>query len=347
MLKLANRPAAAYVGWTMPDSTAYAVVFTAKGQVACERIDVPAPTDQQVSVRAVCSLISTGTETTVLNGNFAPGTHWHEWAQYPFYPGYSMIGRVEAVGRGVTRVKPGDLVAARMKHQSRFVAGEEEVFPVPAGVDPAEAAWFALAKITYIGAQAARYRLGGSAIIVGCGPIGQLSVRWAAVSGQRQVFAVDTAADRVQYAAAHGSQVVPIVGTALASREAILERAGGVMPETIVDTTGHPRVFADVLRLSGERGRVVLLGDAGNPDDQHLTGDLITKGLTITGAHDRHIDNLKAAPVFAQFFQLLQSRQMNLAPLNTHRFPASECRAAYELLNTQREKTLGVIFDWA
>jgi NADPH:quinone reductase-like Zn-dependent oxidoreductase len=120
------------------------VTFVAKSKVAVEQFDLPKIGDNDVTIRAVCSLISTGTEGIILNQLFAPGTHWHNWLKggtWPWFPGYALIGTVEAVGRKVT-------------------------------------AWFAFAKITFMGARAAQYSHGDSVLIIGAGPIGQISVRW-------------------------------------------------------------------------------------------------------------------------------------------------------------------------
>ena len=40
--------------------------------------------------------------------------------------------------------------------------------------------------------------------------------------------------------------------------------------------------------MTADHGRLVLLGDTGTPELQHLTSDVIRRGLTIVGAHDRH-----------------------------------------------------------
>src|SRR5690606_5149264 len=101
---------------------------------------------------------STGTENIVFNRLFDPGTHWDRWVQYPFHPGYSATGVVEAVGEGVNSLSVGDSVASRTGHSSRVVADETAFFPIPEGIPLENAAWFALAKIAFHGAMAADYQ---------------------------------------------------------------------------------------------------------------------------------------------------------------------------------------------
>jgi 2-desacetyl-2-hydroxyethyl bacteriochlorophyllide A dehydrogenase len=322
----------------------YHIVFPAQKEVRLEPYGLPAMDETAVRVRSICSLVSTGTEMTVFNGTFDPGTHWHNWAKYPFKPGYATIGQVEAVGAKVARHKVGDIVGLRRNHASVHVAHEKEAFPVPAGVSPDQAAWFAFFKITYICAVAADYKLGDSAVIVGAGPIGQASIRWAATMGLRHVVAVDLTERRLPLARAGGATVT-IAASLPDAKAAIIEQCGEI-PRIILDTTGNAHVFSDCLRLARQFGRIVLVGDTGSPDSQHLTPDVMIKGLTITAGHDTHILNPEATAVFDLFFEKVSAGRINLDGMTTHRFRPDECADAYNTLATQRADTMGVLFDW-
>src|SRR4051794_27150518 len=145
---------------TQPAPKSANVVFLGKQQVALQPQDLGQPGAGQARIRTVCSLMSTGTENIVFNRLFEPGSHWDNWVKYPFTPGYSTIATVEAVGAGVTALKVGDTVATRSPHASAHLLDAAQCYPVPAGVDPRQAAWFALAKICFMGARAAEYQLG-------------------------------------------------------------------------------------------------------------------------------------------------------------------------------------------
>ena len=73
-------------------------------------------------------------------------------------------------------------------------------------------------------------------------------------------------------------------------KEDVLKALDGQLPRIVNDATGHPAVFAEALQLAARFGRVVVLGDTGSPSGQHLTADVVTRGLTIVGAHDGHDD---------------------------------------------------------
>jgi NADPH:quinone reductase-like Zn-dependent oxidoreductase len=61
----------------------------------------------------------------------------------PFIPGYAIIGVVDAIGEGFTHAAVGDRVAALTTlggYAEYIFLGEKQIIPVPAALDPAEAA---------------------------------------------------------------------------------------------------------------------------------------------------------------------------------------------------------------
>jgi hypothetical protein len=43
----------------------------------------------------------------------------------------------------------------------------------------------------------------------------------------------------------------------------------------------------------------------------------------------------------------VQEGRFDLSGLITHEFPPSECEAAYALAEQQREKVMGILYDWS
>src|SRR5689334_2394945 len=122
--------------------SALRLVFPEKQRVACEPVALRPLGEGDVLVKTAFSLMSTGTENTVYNGLFAPGTHWESWAKFPFYPGYASVGEVARVGSRVESLRPGQLVVSRQGHCSSFVAPASDCYEVPSGLEPQQAAWF-------------------------------------------------------------------------------------------------------------------------------------------------------------------------------------------------------------
>ena len=75
-----------------------AIVFTGVNQVEVRPEPMHEPGPDEVLAEGGKTLISTGTKSICLGRLFELGTHWDKWVQYPFAPGYSLVGRVVAVG---------------------------------------------------------------------------------------------------------------------------------------------------------------------------------------------------------------------------------------------------------
>lgn len=321
------------------------LVFPARQQVRLESFDLPAPQEGEVLIRTELSLMSTGTENIVFNQLYDPGTHWDNWVKHPFYPGYSAVGTVEESRSSA--LKPGDRVTVRSPHQSHSVGAGSDCSVIPGNVPVEHAAWYALAKIAFHGALAASYRLGDSVLVIGAGPIGQMSIRWARAAGAASILVVDPAGGRRLEMAKAGGATAVIAAPVAEARAAVLAANHGQLPRVVIDSTGHARVFAAALGLVAPFGRIVILGDTGQPAGQQLTSDVITRGLTIVGAHDCHETaewNLPA--IVGLFLSLAADGRFSLEGLNTHFFKPADCAEAYATANHERTKTMGILFDW-
>ena len=321
------------------------IVFTGKDECSIieQASELLAP--DSVRVRTLISLISTGTETIVLGRKFAPGTHWDDWVKYPFYPGYSVIGEVIEVGDEVTNFKSGMKVATRQSHGSEHVVATSNCYMIPGEIDLSEAAWFALAKIAFMGVKAGRVGLGSCVLIVGGGPIGQMALRWCRAAGAEQIVVVDLLGARLDLARRGGATAV----IAKPIDEAIgeIENACGGSPQIVIDSTGNASVFRSAIGIASHKGTVVVLGDTGTPGEQHLTSDVITKGLTVVGAHDTHCDvEWTERRIVDLFFALLGSGRITMKGMNSHTFKPENVTEAYITVETERASTMGMLFDW-
>jgi threonine dehydrogenase-like Zn-dependent dehydrogenase len=132
------------------------------------------------------------------------------------------------------------------------------------------------------------------------------------------------------------------------AHDEVVTLCGGTRPRVVVDSTGNAAVFAEALRLVADHGRVVLLGDTGSPTSQHLTPDVITRGVTIVGAHDKHSVNRHGREgernLHRMFFDLARTNRFDLAGLTTRTFAPTDCESAYEA--TTNRDHLAVAFTW-
>ena len=336
----------------IPHSGAF-IVFPEPERAELRNESLRAPTPNEVVVRTAWSLISTGTETTCYGRRFAPGTHWDQWVQYPFRPGYSLAGVVEAVGADVSLYRPGDRVVGRFPHAEYTVADAAEWMPIAEGVSDRDATWFALAFIVQNGVRSACHALGEDLVVVGLGPLGQLAVQYLHLLGPRHLIAVDPIPPRLALARARGATTV-LAALADEAVEGVREETGGRMADAVYDMTGNATVFATALQLLHVRGTLVLVGDPGSPAEQHLTSAVIRNSLRIVAAHanntspfDSPWSHWTRANMVALFFTYLAGGRMNVADLNTDVFSPRDPQSAYQRLLRDRGATMGTHFDWS
>lgn len=321
------------------------ILFTGIRQLEIVENNLPAPGDGQVLVRTEVSLMSTGTENICFNRLFAPGTHWDNWVKYPFEPGYSTVGVVEAIGPNVSAIKVGDRVAHRRGHASAHIVGQDMCNTVPDAVPAEYAAWSALGRITYNGARQVGFHLGDRVAIVGAGPIGQMTLRWAMACGAEESVMIDSMPKRLDIAKKGGATYT--LNANVADVKPQIEELLGMLPDVVADATGHQVVFEAALKLVRTQGRMLLIGDTGTPTEQRLTGDVVCRAISIHGAHDGTTYPDRSRDDIAQlFFRLVSSGRFRMDGMNTHWFSPDQAADAYRLANEARGETMGILFRW-
>ena len=323
------------------------IVFTRQGEVALLPFEPAPPGPDELLVRTLYSLMSIGTETTILHRRYADDSHFARMFSFPqLKTGVQAVGRIELAGEAVTELAAGKLVYMRRAHGSHQVLPARECSPVPEAVDPKAACWAGLAKTAFRAAWAAPFRRGSHILIIGAGPVGQMAVRWAHAAGAAVIAVADLSRFRLEHAARGGATEL-FCGTAAGHADAISKIDDGRGPAVVVDTTGNAAAFRDALAVAARFGKLVLLGDTGFPGHQCLTSDLMTKGLTIQATHDSHDrDGWTQRRVDRLFFTCVQRGRFNLERLITHEFVPEDCARAYALAESARARTLGILFDW-
>lgn len=324
------------------------IIFPERGRVALESFELRAPDPDEISVRTDWSLMSIGTETTILHAKYDAGTHFAARFSFPQRKtGVQAVARVQTVGAGVTEFRAGDRIFMRMAHTSHWTLPAAQCSPVPDGVDTKSACWCGLAKTAFRAAHVAPFTLGSNVLIIGAGPVGQMTVRWAKSAGLGQIAIVDLSPMRLAHAAAGGATDC-FHGPLQERRDAILAACGRNGFDVVIDTSGSAPVFAQALGFAGLYGKVVLLGDTGYPGRQCLTSDVMTKGLTVVATHDHQDrDGWTQRTIDALFFKLVGDGTFPLAGLITHEFPPRDCVRAYELASDRREEAVGILYDWS
>lgn len=271
-----------------------------------EVVEVPAPAHgaNDILVLTHASLISTGTETAGYDtGSFVTrnltdtGKITQSIAmlsergisrtllkvrekRHQLTPrGYSGSGVVVAAGRNVRRFSIGDRVAfAGAPHAEVVAVNENLAARIPDGVSFDDAAFGAVACIALHGVRLGEPTLGETAIVVGLGLVGLLTVQFARASGLR-VIGVDPVAARRALAADMGAQVIdPTEIDALHTATDVITAGRGADIAYLCASTKDSRVTNAALRACRDRARAVMIGDMGLNLDR---GPLFKKEISV------------------------------------------------------------------
>jgi 2-desacetyl-2-hydroxyethyl bacteriochlorophyllide A dehydrogenase len=340
------------------------IVFPKPQTVAVWDEQIEPPGEGEILCKAEKSLISIGTELNCLRGVFDPGTNWADWVKYPFRPGYSMVGRVIAVGKGVEGIKEGDRVSSYDVHQqyyrtNLYAAQSRQAPPegtgpylLPEAISNEEGTWRAIAVTCQNGVRRAQLELGEFVAVVGLGLLGQVVTRYLTAAGARAIIAIDPVQSRLDLAK-QGGATHTLNMSVNDAVEPIRDITKGWMADVAFDVTGHPATLALTIQLMRRLGRLVLLGDTPTPTAQHLGPGVVSNSVSILGIHGYMIPD-KATPFSpwtAQrmsdvFFNFLMSGKMKVAELVTHRYSPLQAPEVYQNLVKDRSTDVGVIFDW-
>jgi threonine dehydrogenase-like Zn-dependent dehydrogenase len=196
----------------------------------------PEPRRGEVLVAVQYSVISPGTERTILEATRAPGWASHEYPEpdqaWPYIRsggvrhdlllprppsqdyaslGYSVAGRVLAVGEGIADLAPGDLVACGGSqcafHSEQVAVPRSLTVRVPDGLGADQAAFVTLGSIALEALRRSGRTFGETITVFGCGVLGVLITLLARAAGL-YVVAVDPDPRRRAVAAAAGA--VPV-----------------------------------------------------------------------------------------------------------------------------------------
>jgi threonine dehydrogenase-like Zn-dependent dehydrogenase len=329
------------------------IVLPTAGVVRVEAEEVPRPQSGELLCVARQSLLSTGTESFCLAGEFDDGTFWNEWVRYPFSPGYSMTSTVTAVGKGVSEFVVGDRVATTTPHAQHFVVATTDAIAIPAEITDEQASWMSLACTTQLGVRRATIELGETVGVIGLGLLGQLVVQYLRIAGAGRIIAIDSSVERLEIARQHGATDL-IQSAAGAAQPAVVELTAGGMLDVVFDVTGHFAVLAQASALLRPMGRLILLGDSPSPSKQNLGPRIVGDSISIIGVHSSsapaastYRDRWTERAMAHLFFDFLRAGRMNVDDLVTHRYSPLGAAAVYEELRVDRSSHLGVIFDWS
>lgn len=324
-----------------------------------EEVPVPQVRDNEVLIRIKNTSIC-GTDVHIYT--------WDDWAKSrvkpPYICGHELSGEVVEIGKNVTSIRVGDHVSAESHLVCGVCAacrrGDEHVCYNTRiiGVDcngcfaeyislPEVNCWknskelpFEIATLMEPMGNAVHTVLSGevlgkSVAVIGCGPIGVMAVAIAKAAGASKVIAIEPSQFRLELASKMGAHYcIPSNEDVCA---VIKEITNGEGVNVVCEMSGHPKGIEQGFNMLSLGCRMSILGLPTHPVEIDITNHVVFKGVQIHGIAGRRLYQ-----TWEQTAALLESGLVNLEPLITHRFPMTNFKEGFDLM--QRGECGKVVF---
>jgi L-iditol 2-dehydrogenase len=340
-------------------------VYRGNGQVVVESVPIPEIGEGELLFRvAACGICGTDIKK-IHHGFVAP----------PQILGHELAGTVVAVGRGVTRFKPGDRVVS-FHHipcghcfyceeklfsqcagykKTGLTAGfdpngggfaeyvrampwivERGMIALPADVSFEEATFVEPVNTCLKAVRKARVKPGEKVLVIGQGPIGMLLMILAKYEGA-EVYASDPMPGRRTASLRFGAKEV-FDPAANSMPQEIRARTGGRGADAVLLAVPNPSLVPEALALARPGGRVLLF--AHNDPVLRLEFPAAAVGVEekeILGSYSADVDDQEESAA------LVFERRLPVRELISHRFPLEQIAEALELAARPKDNTLKVV----
>jgi L-iditol 2-dehydrogenase len=332
-------------------------VMTEPKRIEFREVPAPAPREGEVLVK-IMRIGVCGSDIHVFHGQ-------HPFTRYPVVQGHEVSGTVEKLGKGAGRFKPGDKVTIEPQvscgacypcthglpnicndlkvlgfqttgtASDYFVVPESKLVRLPDDLSMSEGA---MIEPTAVGVRAVEK--GGGArgrkvLVLGAGPIGNLTAQVARGSGARSVMIADLNDFRLSIALACGIDFAVNPGSADLASE--VKRAFGPDgPDLIIECVGSDATMTGAVEIARKGTDIVVVGVFGRKASVDM-GQVQEKELRLIGLARYVIGD------FAKAIALVQEGKVRLSPLVTHEFDFYDYAEAYGQIDRDPGRTMKVI----
>lgn len=331
------------------------IVFTKLNTAELLDMEIPALGDHDVLVETAYTTISCGTERANITGDIASIDADRDVpAQFPRMVGYSGSGVVSQVGKSVTTLKPGDRVAMSGTFHKKFnLINENAVIKISDNISLQEAALIYIGVFPIAAVRKTQLELGESAMVMGLGILGLLSVQFARAAGATPVIAVDPVPERREKALLYGADYAldPFEPGFVDTVKSLTD--GGV--NAAIEVTGVGAGLNQCLDCMKKFGRVALLGCTRSSE---FSVDYYRKvhgpGITLIGAHTAARPQQESHPHYftvrddmISIYKLTSCGRINLKAMLDTSYSPLDCAAVYTDLIHNRHFPTVAQFDWS
>ncbi len=332
-------------------------VMTSPGVIEFRDLPVPAPGSREVLIRVkrigVC-----GSDIHVYHGK-------HALTPYPVVQGHEVSGVIERTGGAVRGLAPGDAVTFQpqvtcgtcypCRHGAYHIcdnlkvmgfqttgAGSEffavdssKVLRLPAGMDLEHGAMIEPTAVGVHALDRAGDVSGLQVLVLGAGPIGNLTAQAAKGLGASRVMITDVSEFRLAKAAECGIDLrVNVAKADLASE--VTKHFGDDKADLILECVGSRETIAQAVSVARKGTDIIVVGVFGDKPVVDM-GTVQDRELRLVGTL------MYREPDWRKAIDLVEAGAVRLAPLITDRFPFADYRKAYQYIEGNRERAMKVM----
>lgn len=177
----------------------------------------------------------------------------------------------------------------------------------------------------------------GVQAVVGCGPVGMMTIVGAKEYGATKLFAIDAVEERLKMAESFGA--IPINFKKQNPLEVIVEHNQGRGADAVMEVVGNgsaARLAYDILRPGG------IISTVGVCNDQHLAFSPVeayNKNVTYK------VGRCPARHFMDKLIPMVQQRKYDLTSILTHRMPLSAGSNGYDIFANKKDNCMKVVLE--
>ncbi|UCD82352.1 MAG: zinc-binding alcohol dehydrogenase [Desulfobacterales bacterium] len=336
------------------------VIFKNPYEIEAIQSPLPSPGDDEVLIKARISAISAGTELLIFRGQFPSHLPVDESIPtlarpfgYPLKYGYASVGKVVEIGRSVKKELLGSSVFCFHPHESHYVIRQDQLIPLPADIDTADAVFLATMETAVNFLMDGRPVIGENVVIFGLGIVGLLTTALMSRLPLGDLVVMDPYSLRRQEAKRAGARVVmdPNTADVIDEGSKTLQSAGDkIGADLVYELSGNPSALNQALAFTGPGSRIVIGSWYGTKKAElDLGGRFHRNRIRLISSQVSTI-----APQFSDRWTksrrievaLDMIRQLNPARFVTHKFDVQQAAEAYELLDKRPQEAIQVLLTY-
>ncbi|MPW25334.1 alcohol dehydrogenase catalytic domain-containing protein [Alkalibaculum sp. M08DMB] len=268
--------------------------------------------------------------------------------------GHEFSGVIEEIGKSVTKFNVGDRVTVSpgfpcMKCEyckksdyskcdelevigavadgafaDYIIMPEDNVIHIPNEIEYDQAAMIEPSAVCVHGLYQSGIKAGDTVTVMGCGPIGLMTIQWAKVFGATKVIAIDVMPEKLEWAKSMGADEI-VNGKEEDAEDAVKRLTNGRGTDMVFEAAGSAFTCGQVLALARKGGTITYLGiPYGDVNIKREWFEKIMRNeLHLVGSWNS-IQGPFPGPAWDTTIHFMKTGQVDFTPIITHRYDLGE-----------------------